>query len=489
MEGPNSTAASVGKTSQVVAPSPVEINRQETFDDRLKSILASMPTKIRLTEGSDSGHSSGTASESSSRASSPVQGLKLSPVKDLRSGRQQNNSGIRVYHLSKTGKGRDAPPIKLFVRAVGDHGERVMVRVGGGWADLAEYLREYSLHHGGRSLTERRVEVAAYPGESSSKLLGSPILAAASHRDGPGVRPRSSHSKGEPSFDFGLLNQDPIKQIDSNPSSTSLDSADAYQASNTRPPPIPLIPSSFSPTPNTRNTPSRSQNVSRSPTPANISRPTSRISVHTSTTPGFTTTTSSPSNNYTPLGGAGPVHSSRRASSYTYSLTPPNSNKTAGLANQSRAVSGSHHPHILGTTTPIMNRHSTIVTSPTTTVTTIMSSRRTPNTGNTSRRVASINTPSTPTPAPVPAPTPAPVLTPIVNTAPKSESVARPVVHSSPVGSELSQPSSGSNGSHTNISRIKESDTDGRRKSMLNFGNVGGIRRVFLRKKSDRSDK
>lgn len=498
-------AVVVDDTLSVPTVPQAELKRQETFDDRLKSILASMPTKIRLTAGSDSGHSSGSASVSSSRASSPTQGLKLSPVKDVRSGRNQNTSGIRVYHLSKTGKSRDVPPIKLFVRAVGEHGERVMVRVGGGWADLAEYLREYSLHHGGRSLMEGRVEVATYPGDkASAKLLSSPLLV-------PSLQSQSSApGKDEPNFDFGLSEQQKLARTESNPSSTSLDSADANHSSKSRPPPIPLVPSGFSPTPNKKNATPRNQNVSRSSTPANISRPTSRVSVHTSLTPVVTSTTTS--NGYTPLGAAGPVHNSRRASSYTYSQNSPHSGRANGMLNSGRAVSGSqtHHPQIPGTTTPITTRHSTTITSPTTTITTITSSRRTPNTGNTSKRVSSIASPVTPTPVPIttstatPIPTPPPetLFSPTPPTDPTKltpNGTTRPTPQRSPIGSEQSAnastdtPSSTSNNnSHLNITRTKESDTitessSGRRKSVLNFGNVGGIKRVFLRKKSDRS--
>ncbi|KAF1991351.1 hypothetical protein K402DRAFT_416667 [Aulographum hederae CBS 113979] len=57
---------------------------------------------------------------------------------------------IKLYHLSQPGKDK---PIKLFVRRVGENGERVMVRVGGGWADLGEYLRQYVEHHGRRAVS------------------------------------------------------------------------------------------------------------------------------------------------------------------------------------------------------------------------------------------------------------------------------------------------------------------------------------------------
>ncbi|KAI9890517.1 MAG: hypothetical protein M1814_003856 [Vezdaea aestivalis] len=61
-----------------------------------------------------------------------------------------SSSDIQLYHLHRP---TSQHPIKLFVRLVGDRGERVMVRVGGGWADLAEYLRDYALHHGRRGVS------------------------------------------------------------------------------------------------------------------------------------------------------------------------------------------------------------------------------------------------------------------------------------------------------------------------------------------------
>ncbi|GJC81801.1 hypothetical protein ColLi_04639 [Colletotrichum liriopes] len=68
-------------------------------------------------------------------------------------------------------------PIKLFIRCVGEHGERVMVRVGGGWADLGEYLKEYATHHGRRSagpVETAKVEVQDLPRASSRAANSSP---------------------------------------------------------------------------------------------------------------------------------------------------------------------------------------------------------------------------------------------------------------------------------------------------------------------------
>ncbi|OAA60484.1 gas2 domain containing protein [Niveomyces insectorum RCEF 264] len=75
---------------------------------------------------------------------------------------QRGNQEIKLYHLSRsTGEA----PIKLFIRLVGENGERVMVRVGGGWADLSEYLKEYASHHSRRSKSggESKIEIRDLP--------------------------------------------------------------------------------------------------------------------------------------------------------------------------------------------------------------------------------------------------------------------------------------------------------------------------------------
>ncbi|CAI6100337.1 unnamed protein product [Clonostachys chloroleuca] len=89
----------------------------------------------------------------------------LSPAKTTRP-RQSKGQDIKVYHLARsTGEA----PIKLSIRCVGESGERVMVRVGGGWADLSEYLNQYASHHGRRSVvTENtKVEVQDLPRAAS----------------------------------------------------------------------------------------------------------------------------------------------------------------------------------------------------------------------------------------------------------------------------------------------------------------------------------
>ncbi|KAI1108990.1 hypothetical protein F5Y14DRAFT_445034 [Nemania sp. NC0429] len=110
-----------------------------------------------------------------SRSGTPS--FMLAPVRDTRP-RSTSSQGIRLYHLSRSGE----TPIKLFIRCVGEQNERVMVRVGGGWADLGEYLRDYAVHHGSRSKGEGKVEVTD-------------AVPVVSRRPGssPGSRPGSAH--------------------------------------------------------------------------------------------------------------------------------------------------------------------------------------------------------------------------------------------------------------------------------------------------------
>ena len=72
---------------------------------------------------------------------------------------RRHNSGspddINLYHLHRTD---GQAPIKLYIRMVGKNGERAMVRVGGGWADLAEYLKVYVTHHGSKKCYELPIE-------------------------------------------------------------------------------------------------------------------------------------------------------------------------------------------------------------------------------------------------------------------------------------------------------------------------------------------
>jgi hypothetical protein len=173
----------------------------EQLQQQISEILDSIPAKIRLAsepsainlnppdftmpaaraKARDSlpPRSYSSLSGRSSRAGTPS--FTLAPAKNLRPRHQRGNQEIKLYHLSRS---NGEPPIKLFIRCVGDKGERVMVRVGGGWADLGEYLREYASHHGNRG-GEAKVEVRDLPRiatasppsrpASAMSVLGSPV--------------------------------------------------------------------------------------------------------------------------------------------------------------------------------------------------------------------------------------------------------------------------------------------------------------------------
>lgn len=156
---------------------------------QISQIIESIPAKIKLTNevpnvnlnppdlqlpkmrkkpSIDRFKRSGSAlSTVSSRSGTPA--FTLSPAKNARPSRaQRGQQEIKVYHLSRsTGEA----PIKLFIRCVGENGERVMVRVGGGWADLSEYLKEYASHHKRRSAAADgpKVEVRDVPRVASGR--------------------------------------------------------------------------------------------------------------------------------------------------------------------------------------------------------------------------------------------------------------------------------------------------------------------------------
>ncbi|KAI1805447.1 hypothetical protein F4811DRAFT_223181 [Daldinia bambusicola] len=182
------------------------LSEDDHLQQQISDLLESIPARIRLkrtpgvnlnppdfqypsqpkpkssngTRRSNSGLSSRGGTPSFSRSGTPS--FMLTPAREPRP-RSKSSQGIRVYHLSRsTGE----PPLKLLIRSVGENGERVMVRIGGGWADLGEYLREYALHHGSRSRGEGKVDIKDVPtappaaGSSptsrpSSAMGGSPV--------------------------------------------------------------------------------------------------------------------------------------------------------------------------------------------------------------------------------------------------------------------------------------------------------------------------
>ena len=186
---------------------------EDQLEERISSILTNIPGRIRLTSGPgiDSGEVQRPRAPSGSkksdvasppmplaRAQSSTLSLTLSPAysKVSKVKPQTGESEIKLYHLHQPGKD---VPIKLFVRLVGENGERVMVRVGGGWADLGEYLKEYASHHGRRSVVDGRFEVHGLPSTHSSSSVttlagGSSGWSTPSSTPGsPEYRPSSSH--------------------------------------------------------------------------------------------------------------------------------------------------------------------------------------------------------------------------------------------------------------------------------------------------------
>ncbi|KAF1997683.1 hypothetical protein P154DRAFT_524566 [Amniculicola lignicola CBS 123094] len=160
---------------------PSQFSAQDSAADlerKISDILTTIPAHIRLTSHKDADNRAAKrnlANKSSKgylRATRSISGMKspeltLSPAKQNfdsangPSGRksaaaQRGENDIQLYHLTQPGKEH---PIKLFIRRVGENGERVMVRVGGGWADLGEYLRQYAEHHGRRTVSEGKFEI------------------------------------------------------------------------------------------------------------------------------------------------------------------------------------------------------------------------------------------------------------------------------------------------------------------------------------------
>ncbi|CAA9960079.1 hypothetical protein PTNB85_01998 [Pyrenophora teres f. teres] len=156
------------------------ISSAEELERKISDILTTIPAHIRLTSGPgpDAPEVKSTRNFMAKgrpgflRAARSVSGLKspeltLSPARSEfeamngPSGRRsaaaaRGDNDIKLYHLTQPGK---ELPIKLFIRRVGENGERVMVRVGGGWSDLGEYLRQYAEHHGRRTASEGKFEV------------------------------------------------------------------------------------------------------------------------------------------------------------------------------------------------------------------------------------------------------------------------------------------------------------------------------------------
>ena len=181
----------------VTRSSPSNFDSQ--LEERISSILTELPTHIRLASGPEPDAPEVLRLNSPSdpkvlktrspawrlkrtQTSTPLPSMTLAPQqpKSSKSRSVTGEPDTRLYHLHQAGK---TAPIKLFVRLVGEDRERVMVRIGGGWADLGEYLREYANHHGQRSVSDSPFNIQGLP--------SSPVTNQSSPRSRPGSRPAS----------------------------------------------------------------------------------------------------------------------------------------------------------------------------------------------------------------------------------------------------------------------------------------------------------
>lgn len=417
-------------------------SRNETLEDKIKDILITIPTKIRLADEPGSGDRLNTNSQPSSRSSTPTPALMLSPAKSDRFHRTAAPGDVREFHLTRAGQARDVPPVKLFVRAVGENGERVMVRVGGGWADLGEYLREYSLHHGHRGLADGNLEVASFPGSQSVKDAATAATAVRAQQENntrPEISPVQSgqtRSFSSGSFNFGGWSSLGIRKSrkGSRSKSNESDEAEAVSSPSHPPPPVPVIPPGYG-AQNGYISPTASAPLQSEAMSSNTRSGSNQIHGRNSTQGSFLAandivTPANSSNRYTPLGAAGPKAQVRRVVSHSTVQSDNNGPWVQGMVSKARAVSG----------------HTTTVHGPTITTTTTVVSRSAP----AARRV------------------PAPTRMDSVN----QSGTVSPVTSTASTGSPVTPGSS--------------SPSDSRSKSKMSFGDVSGIRRVFLRRKSSK---
>ena len=125
--------------------SPSSASSTQTSTNGSPSPTATPPNSIKVHKRKSSLQEALARSRSFTPTNKLLPALILAPADEATSKRSgPNDPEIKLYHLTQPGA---AKPIKLFIRRVGENSERVMVRVGGGWADLGEYLRAFVEHH------------------------------------------------------------------------------------------------------------------------------------------------------------------------------------------------------------------------------------------------------------------------------------------------------------------------------------------------------
>ncbi|KAJ5203877.1 uncharacterized protein N7498_004756 [Penicillium cinerascens] len=208
--------------SRASSPNKLLRKSRDHLDEKINSILNMLPGRIHLVDPNNEADTSSSSSSMDrkmrdrylsesphgppSRSITPAPSMTLMPAARRRSSyaHKPEDSCVKLYHLHHGGQ---AAPTRLFVRTVGEEGQRVMVRVGGGWADLGEYLREYLIHHGRRKVSETpRVEVQGLaprtsPGYSPSNMLT------------PGAPPYITSGRATPSRPPSVLSARPPSSL------------------------------------------------------------------------------------------------------------------------------------------------------------------------------------------------------------------------------------------------------------------------------------
>lgn len=188
-------------------PEPLRLG-EDSFDRHVSEVVERLPSaaiKFRSRPGAETPVSRtaeprnyvGPRPKAARVASKTGPGnLTLAPA-EASPKKSATESEVKLYHLTQAGRDE---PIKLFVRLVGD-GERVMVRVGGGWADLADYLRQYAEHHGSRTVSSSGIEVQTADSSPAPNRKGSSSVVEPKAKGRPmtpsSAGPRSESRAGE----------------------------------------------------------------------------------------------------------------------------------------------------------------------------------------------------------------------------------------------------------------------------------------------------
>lgn len=179
---------------------------EDAFDRHVSELVNTLPAPIKFrsragaetpTNGFRSGEGRVSSGPRPKNAPSPRvpsrTGMVIAPAEPSpKKISSISDSEVKLYHLTQAGRDE---PIKLFVRLVGE-GERVMVRVGGGWADLADYLRQYAEHHGSRTVSDGGLELQTVMNGQTRRISNPPRTAPATPIPEAGsFRPASSDSE------------------------------------------------------------------------------------------------------------------------------------------------------------------------------------------------------------------------------------------------------------------------------------------------------